>query len=350
MLGVGTLWLTYVIGYRCLRWRGPDISAELPITRAKVEIEPQRESLFQPPFFILAIALVCLVAALIPGVGVERHGSRRWLQFGPQEFGIGFQPSEFAKPAALIFLAAWLAHRQAIMRQFKRGLLPVVFVLGSLCGLIVIEDLGTAALIALVGTIMILAAGARWWHVLLLSVPGLLGFAGMIWTKPYRVERLVSHMDIWSDPLGSGYHAIQSLITIASGGIMGRGIGAGTQKYGYLPEAQNDFVFAVLCEEMGLIGGLAVVGMFLCITLLGWRIMTSTDDRFGKLLALGVTTMIGFQAAMNIAVVTVSVPTKGISLPFVSAGGSGVIFYSIAVGLLASVSRFTTRPNAAVLR
>ena len=339
LLGLAVMWITYGVGYRCLRWRG---STRTSTTAAAINNDSSSIR-FQPPIVLIALVILCLGATLIPGLGVERHGARRWLHFGPVAYGIGFQPSEFAKIGVIVFLAAWLAHRQPQMKKFWRGIMPPVAVAGVVAGLIVPEDLGTAALIVLVAGMMILAAGARWWHAILLSLPGLTAFVALILATPYRLERIMSFRDTWADPLGKGYHAIQSLVAIASGGWWGRGLGAGMQKYGYLPEAYTDFIFAIICEELGLFGAFAVMALFLCLIVLGWAVMTQAADRFGQLLALGITLLIGFQAVMNVAVVTVSIPTKGISLPLVSAGGSGVLFYAVALALLASVSRTSAR-------
>ncbi len=350
LIGLIAMWITYGLGYRWLRWRYKTVDDLGDSNTAHAQHLLEGNDSFtgsswwtQPSVWCFLLVIGFLIVALVPGVGSERHGARRWIHFGPEQYGLGFQPSELAKLGVIIFIAAWLAHRQGIMHRFWRGLIPAVMLIGLVDALIILEDLGTAALITLVGGMLILAAGARWWHAGLLAFPGLVGFAGMVVAKPYRMERLTSFQNIWADPLGSGYHAIQSLISIASGGMWGQGLGGGMQKLGYLPEARNDFIFSVICEEMGTVGGWVILGMFLCLTLLGLMILRQAHDPFGKLLAMGITLMIGFQAAMNIAVVTVSVPTKGISLPFISAGGSGVIFYSIAAGLLAAVSRTTVR-------
>ncbi|MCG3138182.1 MAG: putative lipid II flippase FtsW [Phycisphaerae bacterium] len=342
LLGLLAMGIAYQFGYHRWRWRG----AELKLSKdGRVLNTDERAWLREPVCWLMVLMVGCLLAVLIPGVGVERNGARRWLMLGPASLGIGFQPSELAKLVTLLFMAAWLSYRHQIMSQFWKGIIPAVLIIGLLAGLIVPEDLGTAALVVLVGGILILANGARWWHAGLLALPGLAGFVGMILVKPYRLERIASYQDIWADPLGSGYHVIQSLIAIAAGGWWGEGLGAGTQKFGYLPEAQTDFVYALLIEEMGLIGGWVVLGLFVLLALLGWWTMLRAQTRFGKLLALGITMMIGVQAAMNIAVVTVSVPTKGISLPFISAGGSGVLFYSITVGFLASIARHPRLDN-----
>ena len=336
------MWITYLTGHRWMRWRGP---ALLPDAPDDPDGGP-RPIRIQPAVVMLAVVVLCLAAALVPGIGAERHGARRWLQVGPAHLGLGFQPSELAKIGLIVFLAAWLAHRPLIIKKFWTGILPAVGLVAGVVGLIVIEDFGTAALLALVGGVMIMAAGARVWHAMLLAVPALAGFGAMILAEPYRLERIVGFRNMWDDPLGKGYHAIQSLVTIASGGLWGRGLGAGWQKLGYLPEAHTDFIFVIICEELGLVGGFAVLCLYLCIIVLGWRVVVAQTDLFAKLLALGITLLFGFQAAINIAVVTASVPTKGISLPLVSAGGSGVLTYAFLLALLASVAATSSRQQA----
>jgi cell division protein FtsW len=299
---------------------------------------------FQPGIFLIVITVALLAAVLV--VGEERNGARRWLPLGPSSIGLGFQPSEVTKLSQVIFLAAYGAHLGQRIRRFWSGLLPALLVVGMIAGLVGKEDFGTAALLILVAGCLLLAAGARIWHLILAALPGLVGFAYLIITRPYRVERLTSFIDPYADPLGRGYHQIQSLITIASGGWWGKGLGCGVQKYGYLPEGRNDFIFAVICEELGIIGGIAVIALFAILLWHGRKAVLAAGSVFGRLLALGATLTIGFQAAMNIAVVTVSVPTKGIALPLVSAGGSGVILLSCLVGLLVNVARYRSPADA----
>lgn len=296
-------------------------------------------SWFQPSIILALITIALLAAVLVPGIGEERNGARRWLNLGPSALGLGFQPSELAKLSLVVLLAAIAGHMGDRIRKFWTGLLPLVLLLGIVCGLVGIEDFGTAALLALVGACMLLGAGAKIWHMVLFCLPGLAGLAYLVISKPYRVTRVLSFLDPYADPQGAGYHQVQSLITIASGDWWGRGLGAGIQKYGYLPESRSDFIFAVICEELGIIGGVAVLGLFAILLWNGRKAMLRANTDFGRLIALGATLTIGFQAAMNVAVVTVSVPTKGIGLPFVSAGGSGVILFSMLVGLLVNVAR-----------
>ncbi|MFH0982972.1 MAG: putative peptidoglycan glycosyltransferase FtsW [Planctomycetota bacterium] len=306
-------------GYRAFAWRA--------------------RSWWQPSVVLVFLAVGCLAAVFIPSVGIERNGARRWLAVGPLEYGLNFQPSELSKVALVVFLAAFLASRRAHVKSASRTLLPAVLVIGLLSALVGLEDFGTAALMALVGGAMLLVAGCRIRHVALCAVPGAAAAAYLVYFEPYRWQRLTSFFNIWADPRGAGYHPIQSLATIASGGWYGRGLGASVQKYGYLPASQTDFIFSVLCEETGLWGGLTVIGLFMILLWLGLRVMRRAEGAQPRLLAFGVTLLLCLQAAINIAVVTVVAPTKGIALPFVSAGGSGVIFLGALVGLLAGVAQ-----------
>ncbi len=297
----------------------------------------RKGTLFQPAIYLLILSVAALVAVLL--FGEIRNGARRWLSIGPASLGLGFQPSEVAKLAIVIFIAAFCGRLGSRIRRFWSGFLPIVLILGIVAGLVGIEDFGTAALLIAVGACLLLCAGVKLWHFCLAGLPAVAGLVYLVIARPYRVERLTAFLDPYADPLGKSYHQIQSLITIASGGWWGHGLGCGIQKYGYLPESRNDFIFAVICEELGIVGGIAVIGLFAIFIWQGKRASGKASSEFGRLLALGATLMIGFQAAMNIAVVTVAAPTKGIGLPFVSAGGSGVLLLSVLVGLLANVAR-----------
>jgi len=296
-------------------------------------------SRWQPAVLLVLLAGICLTATLLPSIGLERHGARRWLTIGPQQYGLTFQPSELAKVALVVFLSAFLADRSERIRSVRGALLPALAVIAMLSALVGVEDFGTAALLGTVGGVMLLAAGCRIVHLLPAALPGFAGAAYLVYSESYRLERLTSFFHIWADPQGAGYHPIQSLATIASGGWFGLGLGAGVQKYGYLPASRTDFIFSVLCEEAGLLGGLVVILLFVALLLLGLRTMRRADGAQPRLLAFGVTLLICLQAVMNIAVVTVMAPTKGIALPFVSAGGSGVVFLGAMVGMLAGVAR-----------
>jgi cell division protein FtsW len=296
-----------------------------------------------PSLMLVAITVALLAATLHPQIGALRNGARRWIEVGP----LSLQSSELGKVALVIALAACLARRPDAVRSLRRGLLPACAWIGVLVLLVGLQDFGTAALMAVVGGGMLLVAGARRRHVFALAVPALLGLVALIRAEPYRVTRLTAFRDIWSDPTGAGYHPIQSLVTVASGGWTGRGLGAGIQKYGYLPESRSDFIFALVCEESGVIGGVLVLGLYAALLYLGWCVVRRAPGAYERLLAFGVTTLIGLQALINVAVVLVCAPTKGISLPFVSAGGSGVVCLGLAMGLLVSVARVVETPPQA---
>lgn len=286
-------------------------------------------------FLLGALFASCLV--FVPHVGVEVNNAKRWIQLGPASMGIRFQPSELLKLAVPVFLAVWMSMRLDV-RAFWRGLFPLLLLVGVCAAVVGIEDFGTAVLLAGVAGVMLLIGGARLWHLGLMVLPVIPLGGYLLMSRSHRMDRLLTFMNIWADPGGKGYQAIQSLCTIASGGWWGRGLGRGFVK-GYLPEARTDFIFAVICEELGFVGAIAVIGLFIVFVWQGLAIVRRCPDPVGRLLAFGITFTLGFQAAMNIAVVTVSVPTKGIALPFVSGGGSGVIFLGALVGVLANIAR-----------
>ena len=299
----------------------------------------RRRSLIQPALFLGVLSIVFLVLVLMPEFGEKRNGARRWLSVGPASIGLGFQPSEIAKLSLVMMLAGFGAALGRHVKKFWLGFLPLCLLIGGFVALVGIEDFGTAALLGAVGFGILIAAGARLWHLGLVSMPAVFGVIYLINARRHRMERLLSFLDPEADPQGAGYQPMQSLMSIASGDWWGRGLGAGIQKYGHLPEARTDFIFAVICEELGIIGGIGVIGLFAVIVWQGRLASQYAPDAFGRLFALGATLTIGLQAAINVAVVTVSVPTKGISLPLISAGGTGVIFFSVLVGMLANVAR-----------
>ncbi|MBI4717221.1 MAG: cell division protein FtsW [Planctomycetes bacterium] len=297
----------------------------------------------QLPLVLFVIALALLAVVLHPGIAGELRGSQRWLRFGPESVRLGFQPSELAKLAMVAALASLLAERGADPRSFHRGFLPAALAVGVTVGLIGKEDFGTSLIIAGVGGMMLFAAGCRWIHLLLMGSLGACGMSVLLIMAPYRMARLTAFRDIWSDPRGDGYQPVQSLATIASGGWLGKGLGTGVQKYGYLPEGHTDFIFSVIWEETGIVGGGLIIGLVCAFVWLGLRTMWHARTPFERLLATGITATIGLQAALNIAVVTVTTPTTGVSLPFVSAGGSGLIMFCIAVGVLIAIARRSGR-------
>ncbi len=291
---------------------------------------------WNPVWFAVVISLVLCAMTLIPGVGKNVNGASRWLVIGPAGSGVSFQPSELMKWTLVVGLAWYCARRRGVMHRFWWGLLPGLLLVGLACGLIVIEDLGTAALIGAVALCVLVAGGARLWQLALMLPIAVAGIVAAILESPYRVKRLTAFMDPWADSRGTGYHPIQSMVAFAQGGVSGSGLGQSVQKY-YIPEDTTDFVFPIIAEELGFGGAVLVVGLFLAILWVGLGIAKDTQDTFGRLVALGVLLTVGLQAVINLAVVTVVVPTKGIALPLISAGGTGWIFTAFALGLVASL-------------
>ena len=285
---------------------------------------------------ILLASLATLVAVLFAGSTV--NGARRWFRLGE----LSFQPSEFCKLALCLYMADFLAREQERIKTFFKGFVQPMLIMGVAFVLILKEpDFGTALLIAMVTFGMLFVAGIRMIHVLpalLASLPLAIYIAMKM---PHVWQRIMTFLEPWADPQGSGYQIVQSLIALGSGGATGVGLGNSRQKLLYLPEANSDFVLSILGEELGLIGTVLVVVLFALLVWSGLRVARRAPDLYGSLLAFGITFTIGLQAAVNIAVVTCSVPTKGIALPFVSAGGSALVATMAAVGLLINVASHT---------
>jgi len=287
-----------------------------------------------PVVWLVAVTIALNLIVLVPHVGISRNGARRWLPMGFTQL----QPSELAKWTVVIFLAWWLTRRPIDIEKF-RGFLITLVPIGAICLLIVIQDFGTAALIASCALTMLVAGRIKWWHLGVIIPPALCAGLWFVMHKEYRWKRMTAFTDPWANPQKEGYHMIQSLLSFSTGGVPGKGLGNGIQKLGYLPEDTTDFIFAVICEELGLFGALLTVALYLGILYVAWQIVKQKRDDFGRLLAFGIGSMLGLQATINIAVATVSVPTKGLSLPLVSAGGSGLVITCAALGLLYSISK-----------
>jgi cell division protein FtsW len=299
-----------------------------------------------PILWILGITLLANLLVLVPHIGLSVNGARRWLRLGP----VQIQPSELAKWAVVLYLAFWLARRPVNIDKFFSGFIPTLIPIAAICLLVIIEDFGTATLIALAALAMLLAGRVKWWHLLLVVPPVMAAGMWFVMHKEYRWRRITAFANPYAAPQREGYHMIQSLLSFATGGWMGRGLGNGIQKLGYLPEDTTDFIFAVICEELGIFGAMLTVALYLGLLYCAWQTVKMKLDNFGRMLAFGVGIMVSMQALINIAVATVSVPTKGLSLPLVSAGGSGLIITCAALGLLRSVSRFKNKGDVVEIK
>lgn len=287
-----------------------------------------------PKLMIIAFAL--LVVVLLPGLGRNVNGSQAWLGIG----SFGVQPSEFAKMAMVVFLAHLLADAGDRMQSFRKGFLPPLCLALTCVGLIMLEpDLGQSVVIMGATLALLFVAGARVRHIGSLGALGLLGFAGLVLAAPYRMDRMTAFLNPWKDPLGTGYQIIQSLFAIGSGGLLGLGLGHSRQKYLYLPEPQTDFIYSILGEELGLLGAVAVILLFAALIWRGIRAAIYAPDAFGALLAAGITGMIGVQVLINIGVATGSIPATGVTLPFLSYGGSSLTLMLASVGILLNISK-----------
>ncbi|MFI4896870.1 MAG: FtsW/RodA/SpoVE family cell cycle protein [Phycisphaerales bacterium JB059] len=311
----------------------------------RLEASPRIGRLGEVGWLALGTLLILGVLALvyIPGMSRVVNGSARWISL-PIPGLDSVQPSEIAKWAIIPLLAIYAARRARDpgMHRFLRGLAPAIVALGLVAGFVVLEDLGTGALIAMAGAILLLASGARFWHFAMFVPPALGGVALAIWQSPYRLQRIITFIDPYADPQGSGYHMIQSMSTVAGGGLFGRGLGHGLQKFGYLPEDTTDFLFAIICEELGLAGALLVISLYAIMIWNALAIVRGASLLSLKLVGLGVTGTVALQAVINMVVVTGLGPTKGIALPLLSSGGTGWILTGAMLGLLVSIDRAST--------
>ena len=290
------------------------------------------------PLFIVAIISVFLV--FVPHLGRKVGGARRWISL----FGFTFEPSEFLKLAFILYVATAIERKQDVIKSFTHGFMPFLIIFVCIAGALILQpDMGSIIMLLVVLGVMLFVGGVRLKHVLAVALP-LIPVGYMIIMKAsYRSKRIKAFLDPWADPQGIGFQMVQSFIAFGSGGIFGKGLGNGTQKLFYLPEAHTDFIFAIVGEEAGLIGATAVLLVFSFIIWKGIDIAIRLDDVFGKVLAVGVTSWIGLQAFINMSVVTGLVPTKGLTLPFISYGGSSLLINMMAVGVLLNLAKQVRR-------
>ncbi len=331
------------------------VGSRLPIDR----LGAARGAL-NPVYWIILAIVAGIVLVHVPGIGREVNGASRWISLGP----LTFQPSEIAKWGMPLILAWWCCWRGDRMRNFFGGFVPPIAFAGVVALGIAIEDLGTATLIMLIALIVVIAAGCRWWHAAMLAMLAVVGFVGLVIVSPYRVNRIIAYLDPYADSQGIGYHIIQSMGAISGGGLTGRGLGNSVQKFGYLPEGTTDFIYAIICEETGMVGAFLVVALYGLLLWCGWLVIGAVRDRtaggdlipersrrelrlspYCQLVGLGILATIGFQALINILVVTGLAPTKGIALPLVSRGGTGWMLTCLSLGLIMSMDRTLKRED-----
>ena len=285
---------------------------------------------------ILFICMILLALVLIPGIGSVRNGSRSW--FGIGSFGI--QPSEFAKMGLIIFVSKYLTNNKKDMKNVIKGVFPILFVILIFFGLIMLEpDFGTAMVIVITLITLIFVSGVKVSFFLKAGLLGIIGIVGIIISAPYRLKRIVSFLNPWSDPLGSGYQILQSLYAIGPGGLLGQGYLNSRQKYFYLPEPQTDFIFSIISEELGFLGVLIVTILFLIIFYRGIVIALKKTDLFGKYLSFGLSFGLIIQACLNLSVVVGLIPVTGVTLPFISYGGSSLLISMASIGIILNISR-----------
>ncbi len=322
----------YVFFRKHLLWVGLSVAAMFLVSRLRLDLLERWAGL------VLPLCVLTLLLVLTPGIGVERGGARRWIAFGP----FSMQPSEFVKLGVVLFLARWISRRRERMTQFVDGVLPALLCVGLCCALILGQpDFGTTVIVGGLALLMLFAGGARLTHVGALLLLGGVGVAAAVQVAPYRMRRLLAFLDPFEHSQDSGFQLVQSLIAFGSGGATGVGLGQSKQKMFFLPEAHTDFIFALVGEELGLVGALVVLALFAVVAVRGFRIAARHPDPFASLLAFGITAVLILSAVVNIGVVLGMLPTKGLPLPLISYGGSALLATMIQVGVLAALSRMT---------
>ncbi len=285
---------------------------------------------------ILLLCITLLVLVLIPGIGVIRNGSRSW--FGIGSFGI--QPSEAAKLGMIIFTAKYLSNNNKILKNIKKGVFPILLVLIMIFGLIMLQpDFGTGVILVMTIIAMLFIAGIEMKFFYISFLIGVVGVIALIAIAPYRLDRITSYLNPWSDPLGSGFQIIQSLYAIGPGGLLGFGFLNSRQKHFYLPEPQTDFIFAIICEEFGVFGALIVIMLFFLICYSGIKLALNEEDLFKKYIIFGITFQIIFQTILNLSVVIGLIPVTGVTLPFISYGGSSLLISMASIGIVLNISK-----------
>jgi cell division protein FtsW len=282
---------------------------------------------------ILLVSLLLLVFVLV--AGTTAGGSTRWLRIGP----LSFQPSEFSKLALIIFLSYFLAKKGEKIKTFQFGFLPILVISGAMILLVIRQpDFGAALFLGITAMLMLFVGGTRASYLLSMALAAIPAIYYLIARVPYRVLRIMSYLDPWNDPQGNSFQIVQSFVAFGAGGLFGAGLGQGKQKLFFLPAPHTDFIFAVVGEEMGLIGAIILLGLFLALAIRGTRVSLGAPDEFGTFLGIGITSLISLQAVINMAVVLGLLPTKGLTLPLISYGGTSLVVSLVSIGILLNIS------------
>ena len=285
---------------------------------------------------ILLVCFILLILVLIPGVGSVRNGSRSWFGIGP----FGIQPSEAAKLGLIIFVSKYLSNNESEIKNIKKGVLPILGLTLLMFFIIMLQpDFGTGTILVMSIVGLLFIGGVSIKFFLRIGLVGVIGVVGLIIAAPYRLARILSFVDPWKDPLGSGFQIIQSLYAIGPGGLFGMGFGNSIQKHFYLPEPQTDFIFSIISEEFGFLGVVIVTSLFLIIIISCFKIVINTNNLFAKYLSFGITFQFSFQALLNLMVVVGLIPVTGVTLPFLSYGGSSLLISMSSMGILLNISK-----------
>lgn len=318
---------------RQLIWTGIGISAMFFTANLPYQKLRDKKLIF---FGMVVTILLLIIVLFMPA----KNGATRWIGIG----SLGFQPSEIAKVMLVVYLADSIARKGEKIKTFKKGIIPVLFISGIFAGLILAEpNMSTAAIILATAFCLLIVGGAKGSQLIGIIIPTLaVGVLGAL-SEEYRRKRVFGFLDPWADPLGTGYQAIQSLYALGSGGLFGTGLGQSRQKWLYIPEAQNDFIFAIIGEELGFIGVLFVLMLFSFLIWRGMKIALNCKDKFGSLLAAGIVSIIAVQESINLLVVSSFMPVTGVPLPLISYGGSSLVFTLASLGILLNISRYTSK-------
>ena len=331
-----SIWAEYKFNdsFRYIKQQALFIGVGLILVKVVMNIDYNKY--YEKANIILGVCFLLLILVLIPGIGTIRNGSRSWFGIGP----FGVQPSEFAKLGLIIFTSKYLSNSNKFLKSYKKGVFPILGVMLLFFGLIMLQpDLGTGLVLATTIVSLLFIAGVNMKFFFGVGIIGIIGIIILIIIAPYRMDRITAFVDPWKDPLGTGFQIIQSLYAIGPGGLLGRGYLKSIQKQFYLPEPQTDFIFSIITEEFGIVGAFIVVGLFTIILIRGIKISLDAKDEFSKYLAFGMTFQIIFQAIMNLMVVVGLIPVTGVTLPFISYGGSSLLITLVSVGILLNISR-----------